>query len=317
MKAWGIESRQAGVTPKLLEIEKPRAGAGTLLVEVKGSSLNPADLKVISGKDGASFLHDSKFPILLGFDYAGVVVETGQDVTGFKAGQEVYGFLPYAGSTRQGAFAQYVVVSAAELALKPGSISFAQAASLPTVACTALQGLRDQGKIKPGQRVFINGASGGVGSMAVQIAKILGAEVWASAGGKNLDYLKALGADHGVDYHATPIEQVPGSFDILFDVASNAGFARCSGKLVSGGVYIALLPSPLLIKGWLMSLFSSKACRFVIAKSKKENLEPIAQWVEEGRLKPCVESSFTFDQVPQAVEAMKKQSPRGKIAISL
>ena len=316
MKAWVIESRQTGVTPKILEVEKPVATAGMVLVEVKGSSLNPADLKVISGKDGASFLHDSKFPMRLGFDYAGMVAQTGPGVSEFTAGQEVFGFLPYAGSTKQGAFSQWVVVPAGETGLKPGSLSFAQAASFGTTACTALQALRDYGKIKRGQKVLVNGASGGVGSMAVQIAKILGAEVWAVASAKNLNYLKSLGADQAVDYQSTPIEQIPGTFDFIFDVASNAGFARCSKKLATGGVYAALLPSPLLITGWLRSLFSSKACKFVIAKSKKENLGTIAQWVEEGKLKPCVEASFTFEQIPQAVESFKKQSPRGKIAIS-
>jgi len=316
MKSWAIESRQANVEPQLLEIEMPKAEAGSVLVEVKGSSLNPADLKVISGKDGASFLHDSKFPIRLGFDYAGVVSRIGADVSGFTVGQEVFGFLPYAGSTRQGAFSEYVAVPSAELALKPSSLSFAQSASLTTVGCTALQAFRDHGKLKPGQKVFINGASGGVGTMAVQIAKILGAEVWAAASAKNLDYLKTLGADQALDYQSTPVERVPGTFDIVFDIASNAGFARCSSKLNPAGVYIALLPSPLFITGWLRSLFSSKVCRFVIAKSKKENLELLAQWAAEGKLRSNVEASFNFNQVPEAVEALKKQSPRGKIAIT-
>ena len=316
MKAWGIESRQEGTVPKIFEVEKPLVGSGSVLVEVKGSSLNPADIKVMSGKDGAGFLHDSKFPILLGYDFAGMVAQTGAGVTGFAPGQEVYGFLPYAGSTRQGAFSQYVVAKAGEIALKPKSHSFAQAASLSTAACTALQGLRDHGKLKAGQKVFINGASGGVGSMAIQMAKIMGAEVWASASSKNLDYLKSLGADQALDYEATPVERISGAFDLVFDVASNAGFSRCAPKLAPGGVYVALLPSPLLIRGWLRSLFSSKSCRFVIAKSDPANLGLIAQWAEEGKLKPCLDATFSFGEIPQALGALKQKSPRGKIAVS-
>ena len=316
MKSWAIESRETDVIPKMMEVEKPQVAAGCVLVEVKGSSLNPADLKVISGKDGGGFLHAAKVPIRLGFDFAGVVVEIAPGVSGLTVGQEVYGFLPYSSSTRQGALSQYVAAPAAQVGPKPRSLSFEQTASLCTAATTALLGLRDKGKIKAGQKVLINGASGGVGSMAIQMAKHFGAEVWATSSAKNLEYVQQLGADHAVDYRSTSLESLSGPFDIVFDVASNAGYARGSKILAPGGTYITLLPTPALLLGWVSSLFSSKACRFVIAKSTREDLGLIAQWVEEGWLKPCVESVFSFNEVPEAIERLRKQSPRGKIALS-
>jgi NADPH:quinone reductase-like Zn-dependent oxidoreductase len=316
MKAWAVESRGEGIVPKLLEVQKPALQAGQVMVEVKGAAFNPADLKVISGKNGGSFLHAAKFPLQLGFDYAGVVTEVGAGETDLLAGQAVYGFLAYSSKTTQGTFAQYVSVSPEELYLKPAPLDFASAASIATSGVTALLALRDKGGLKAGQSVLINGAAGGVGSMAVQIAKILGAKVTATSSAKNLDFVGSLGADEVLDYHGTPVEKYPGPFDVFLDAASVSSFGAASKVLKPGGIYITLLPTPALLVGFISSLFSSKACRFVITSSKKADLALLAQWVEAGKLKPIVDKTFSFDQVPAGLSELKKASPRGKLVMS-
>ncbi|HVM33610.1 MAG TPA: NAD(P)-dependent alcohol dehydrogenase, partial [bacterium] len=296
--------------------QKPALRAGQVLVEVKGAAFNPADLKVISGKDGGPFLHAAQFPIQLGFDYAGVVAEVGAGETELLAGQAVYGFLAYSPKTTQGSFASYVAVSPEELYLKPQQLDFASAASLATAGVTALRALRDKGRLQAGQSVLINGAAGGVGSLAVQIAKILGARVTATAGGKNLDFVRSLGADQALDYRATPLGEYPGPFDIFLDAASASSFGAAAPLLKPGGIYVTLLPKPSLLVGWLASLFSSKACRFVITASQKADLALLAEWVEAGKLKATVEKTFRFEEVPAGLEELKKASPRGKFAVS-
>ncbi len=164
--------------------------------------------------------------------------------------------------------------------------------------------------------MLINGAAGGVGSLAVQIAKILGAKVTATAGAKNLDFVRSLGADEVLDYRGTPVEKYPGPFDVFFDAASASSFGAASKTLKPGGIYITLLPTPALLVGFILSLFSSKACRFIMTASKKSDLALLSQWVEAGKLKPVVEKTFTFDEVPAGLEELRKASPRGKFAIS-
>jgi len=231
-------------------------------------------------------------------------------------GQEVFGFLPYSTKNEQGAFSQYVTADSSELAEKPRTITFAAAAALATAGSTALQALRDKGEIRPGQKVLINGASGGVGSLAVQIGKKLGAEVWGICSTKNLDYIKQLGADQALDYRATKISDLPGKFDVVFDVASNYGFSQCARILSSRGIYISLFPTPAFIGGFIRSLFSAKTCRFLPVKSRTADLELITKWVDEKRLRPCADTLIPFSELPQALNLLSRHSPRGKIAIS-
>lgn len=183
-----------------VEVDYPKVGNDEVLVQVKSAAVNPADIKVITGKNGGKFIHSGKPPIALGFDYSGVIRETGGEIAGFKNSDEVFGFLPYSRKTEQGSFAEYIVVKNGTFARKAPSISHTASASAATTASTALQAFDHGGGIKQGQKVLINGASGGVGSYAVQIAGHIGSEVWGTSSKKNLEYIKSIGVDHALDY---------------------------------------------------------------------------------------------------------------------
>ncbi len=176
MKAYVIRRRGVIDDIEQTDIKTPALGPGQVRVKVRGAALNPADTKVISGKDGGKFVHSGKSPIQLGFDFSGVIEELGAGVSGPEIGQEVYGHLPYSTKATQGSFADYVVIEAGAIAPKPATLGHAEAATLPTAAGTALQCLETLGDIGTGQKVLINGASGGVGGFAIQIARIHGAE---------------------------------------------------------------------------------------------------------------------------------------------
>jgi NADPH:quinone reductase-like Zn-dependent oxidoreductase len=155
-----------------------------------------------------------------------------------------------------------------------------------------------------------------VGSVAIQVAKIMGGEVWGLCSSKNVDYAKQLGADKVLNYQTTQLEAIPEKFDVVFDVACNSTFSISSKILTPQGHYFVLLPTPAFMIGFLQSLFSPKACRFLGVQSKKKDLDQITAWVEAGRLKPCVSSTLNFNEVPQAFDLLGQQSPRGKIAFS-
>lgn len=316
MKAWFIEKRGTPSDLKQGEVQGP---LGEVKVRVRGAALNPADLKVLKGKDGGKFLHSNRFPIVLGYDFAGTT-----DVGGVET--EVYGFLPYSTANSQGSLAEYVAVPASSIARKPKNVGFSEAASLATASLTALMALRDRGglgsgELASGAKVLIHGASGGVGSAAVQIAKILGAEVWATGSLEKHSFIRGLGADHVIDYKKVSLrdlkESHEGQMNLVFDVVSNSSFMECESLLADHGTYITLLPSPSLLVGVIKSLLSSKRARFVVVKSTKSNLERITQWVEEGKLKPTVEKTYSFSEMPQAFEALAAGRAKGKIAVSV
>ena len=179
------------------QIVAPVPKPDELLVRVHAAAVNPADLKVVSGKDGGGFIHARKFPTAIGFDFSGVVEKVGPDAGGRAVGDEVFGHLAYSMSTRQGTFADLVTIKPANTGLKPAGLRHEDAAASATVGCTALQAIVDKGRLQAGQRILVNGASGGVGSFAVQIARLLGAEVWATCSGAKADFVRGLGAKQG------------------------------------------------------------------------------------------------------------------------
>ncbi len=299
----------------LRDLPKPIANPDQLLIAVKAAAVNPADLKVLAHRDGGSFLHASKFPLVLGYDFSGVVAEAPK--TGAHAvGDEVYGFLPYARGTRGGTYAEFVSVGADQVGRKPKSISHEEAAASATSAMTALQALH-KGKLAAGQSVLINGASGGVGSYAVQIAKNLGATVIATASAAKLEYAKALGCARVYDYKATPLAQIEERFDVVFDVASTSTFGVCAPLLRPSGAYVTLLPTPRLFLGMGRALFSSKRCTFIVVKPVAADFGQLATWFDEGTLKPILDASYPLDELPKALERVRTGDVRGKIAITI
>ena len=300
----------------LRDLPQPKPGTGQLLVRVHGAALNPADLKVLEHRDGGSFLHASKFPLLLGYDFSGVVAEIGAGATGHAVGDEVYGFLPYARGNRSGTFAEYVVVDAGRVGRKPRTLDHAASAAAATTACSALQALR-KGPALADRWVLIHGASGGLGSYAVQVAKALGARVVGTASAPKLDYVRGLGADEVVDYRATPLSKLDKKFALVLDAADASSFAECAPLLEPKGTYVTTLPSPRLALGMLRALFSSKRCAFFIARSDPRDLDQLREWFDAGKLRSAVERTYPFAELPAALETLRSGSNRGKLAVTI
>lgn len=315
MKAFIIKRYGAISDIEQVEIGYPTINNDEVLVRVKSAAINPADIKVITGKNGGKFIHSGKSPIGLGFDFCGVINETGVEVSQFKQGDEVFGFLPYSTKTKQGSFADFVVVKSDTVAKKPSSITHTEAATAATTASAALQALVDIGGIKQGQKILVNGASGGVGSYAVQIAKSYEAEVWGTCSVSNLDYIKSIGADHALDYKKNALKDLAEKFDIILDAVSNSSFGECSGSLFSKGVYITLLPSLKLVTGKIRSIFSTRKCTLCFVRPKTADLAKIARMIEEKVISTPVATTFPIAELQKALEKYIAGGVTGKIGI--
>src|SRR3990172_3835135 len=290
---------------RLEEIEKPTPADDEVLVRVYAASVNPADwygMKgIIVARPGGGWLKP-KDP-RIGGDYAGVVEAVGSKVKDFKPGDEVYG-------GRHGALAEYICVSKS-ISSKPSNISFEQAACVPTAALTALQGLRDHGKLKAGQTVLITGAAGGVGHFAVQIAKAMGAEVTGVCPTQNLDFVRSLGADHVIDYTREDYTKTERGYDLILDIASTKPWSalnrilKPTGMLILVGAPGANKPlGPLGQIGRLMlgSIRSRQKMRFFVASFNRPDLALLAEMIESGKITPVVERSYPM---AETVEAMR------------
>jgi NADPH:quinone reductase-like Zn-dependent oxidoreductase len=302
-------------SPRVGELDPPEAGPDDMLVRVRAASVNPADLKVVTGKDGAAFIHAKRFPMAIGYDFSGVVEKVGANVRARSAGDEVFGFLAYTPSNGQGSFAELVSVKPDAVGIKPSGLTHEQAAVSATAGVTAIQGLRDKGRLEAGQRVLVNGASGGVGSFAVQIAKQLGAEVWGTSSAAKASFVRRLGADEVVDYRKTPLRSLPMKFDLVLDAASMSSFQEVRSLLEDGGAYVTLLPSPSLFVAMLWTLFSSKRCGFVMVKSKAADLDQLAHWLAAGNVRPSIERTYDLSEVTEALAAQQSGRVQGKLAI--
>jgi NADPH:quinone reductase-like Zn-dependent oxidoreductase len=286
LKAYVIRRRGVIDDIETADIAPPALGPAQVRVKVRGAALNPADLKVISGKDGGKFVHSGRSPIALGFDFSGTIEEIDANAGGPQTGQEVYGHLPYSTKTTQGSFADWVVIDAASIAPKPATLTHAEAAALPTAASTALQSLETLGAIAAGQKVLVNGASGGVGGFAIQIARSRGAESWGFCSAASRDHVASLGGDHVLDYRATALGDLDQKFDIILDAVANASFIQCTRLLAPEGVYITTLPSLSMVLGKIQALFSARRCEFVTVASVARDLAKIAGWIDDKTLIP-------------------------------
>jgi len=226
MKAFGIPSPGSSEPLSLVDIPTPKPARGDVLVRVAGSAVNPADLKVAQWAGPARFLHAKTTPLVPGYDFSGVVETVGADVRSISAGDPVFGHLAYASKPQQGAWSEFITIAADRIARKPDALSHSAAASSATVGLTALQALRDQAKLQSGGRVLVIGASGGVGSYAVAVAKRLGAHVTAICSTYAVDFVRSQGADEVVDRKKTVIDRVSGPFDVVFDTTGSYSFGQ-------------------------------------------------------------------------------------------
>jgi NADPH:quinone reductase-like Zn-dependent oxidoreductase len=305
------------------EVDKPEPEADEVLVRVRASSLNLGDWYAVQGRPwlgrpGMGLLKPSSDR--LGTDYAGVVESVGADVEQFEPGDEVFG-------GRSGAFAEYVVAKADRgIVAKPANVSFEQAAAVPVAALTALQGLRDKGRLEPGQHVLVNGASGGVGTFAVLVAKALGAEVTAVCGTRNVEQARALGADHVVDYTREDFTRSGERYDVVFDVAGTRSWTDCKRVLEPAGTFVivggprkgrALGPIGGIVKKRLGGILGRRRVVFFIARFNKEDMEVLRELLEDGRLTPAIDRTFELDRIVEALRHIGEGHPTGKIVLTV
>jgi NADPH:quinone reductase-like Zn-dependent oxidoreductase len=303
------------------EIEKPVPGDEEVLVKVRAAAANPLDWHLMRGEP---------FPIRImgglrrpkdarpGVDVAGQVAAVGAKVTQFKAGDEVFG-------SCHGAFAEYACTPESGLVMKPTNLTFEQAASAPVAAFTALQGLRDRGRLQPGQKVLINGAAGGVGTFAVQIAKSLGADVTGVCSTRNVELVRSLGADQVIDYTREDFTRGGTRYDLIFDCVGNHSLLACRRVMNSKGMYIMvgapsgrwIAPMDRLIRAIFLSMFLSQKFVMLLSKATKQDLTVISDLMQAEKVTPVIDKRYSLSEVPEAIRYLEEGHARGKVVITL
>jgi NADPH:quinone reductase-like Zn-dependent oxidoreductase len=321
MKAIVYHNNGSADVLKLAEIEKPVPRDDELLIKVHAASVNPLDYHLFRH----AFLRRVMSAVTKekitrpGRDVAGQVEAVGRNITQFKPGDEVFGACA-------GAFAEYASARESALAMKPHNVSFEQAASSPVAGLTALQGLRDKGKIQPGQKVLINGAAGGVGTFAVQIAKSFGAEVTGVCSTTNVEMVRSIGADHVIDYTQEDFTKGGPHYDLIFDLVANHSLSACRRVLSPRGIYIGagivglggsmsgLLAR--LFKRLVLSWFVSQKLITFMAKLSKEDLAIMGELMEAGKVTPVIDRCYRLSEVPEAIRYLEQGHARGKVVIT-
>lgn len=305
------------------DVAKPTPADDGVLIKVHAAAVNPLDKHYMHGTPyvvrmsaGLSAPED----IRMGVDFAGTVEAVGKNVTRFKPGDEVFG-------GADGAFAEYVTSAEhRSLVLKPAGITFEQAAAVPIAAVTALQALRDTGKLERGQRVLVNGASGGVGTFAVQIAKSYGAEVTGVCSTRNVELVKSIGADHVVDYTKEDFTQGVPRYDLIIDTVGNHALSALSQVMTPTGTlamvgeagmgkWIGPFGRPL--KGWAMSKLGDQRLSMILASLNKDDLAILADLMQSGKVTPVIDRHYPLSEVPAAIRYLEEGRTRGKIVINI
>jgi NADPH:quinone reductase-like Zn-dependent oxidoreductase len=308
---------------KLEEIEQPTVPDDGVLVRVHASSVNPVDLFPLSvaGRLMRKLARKPERDVM-GTDFAGTVQSVGKDVTRFRPGDEVFG-------GKHGSFTEYICVSESDpLALKPSNVSFEQAGCVAVAALTALQAIRDHGQIKTGQKVLINGASGGVGTFAVQIARALGAEVTAVCSPRNVDAVRALGAQRVIDYTREDFTKSGGRYDALIDIAGSRSLSECRRVLQPGAIFVLVGAAAVqhtsemkafghFIGTRLRSMRGTQKSVFFIAKLTQKDMEAIAELMAASKVTTAIDRRYTLDQLTEAFAYFNEGHARGKIALDL
>lgn len=321
MKA--IVQAEYGSTDRLSlqDVDQPLLADNGVLVKVYAASVNAGDWHLMRGTPllsrlmfGGLFKPRIK---ILGCDMAGQVEAIGKDVTQFQPGDRVFGDLSECGF---GAFAEYVCPPETALVLKPNATTFEAAAALPGAGLAALQALRDLGQIQPGQKVLINGASGGVGSFAVQIAKAWGAEVTGICSTQKMEMVRSLGADYVVDYSQTDITQTGQQYDLILDAAAYRSVLDYQSALVPQGIYVlvggsvAQFLQVMLLGGWI-SRISRRQVKCLASKPNQADLIVLRDLLEARKIKPCINQCYDLSDVPMAIRQLEQRQVCGKVAI--
>ncbi len=297
---------------KLQEIDRPAIGPGDVRVQVRASSVNPADWHLMRATP-ALLIRPTQGLIrpkrkILGFDLAGTVEAIGPEVTRFRPGDDVFGI-------SRGTFGEFHRVTQDRLVLKPAGVTYEEAAAVPVAALTALQGLRTHGQIHSGQKVLINGAAGGVGTFAVQIAKSLGAEVTGVCSTRNLELVGQLGADHVVDYTKQDFTREGQRYDLLLDAVGNRSLSDCKRALSSDGIFVAAAGSP--ARSIWMTLTGGKRMRGMLAKPNQRDLEFLSELLESGAVTPVIDRRYPLSEIADAIRYLEQGHARGKVIITI
>ena len=312
MKAVVIHAFGGNDVIDVKDMPVPSLRPGDVLIQVRAAGVNPVDWKTREGE--TRIVVGGKFPKILGIECAGEVVEAGRLVTRWKPGDEVIATAGF----RLGAYAEFAAVPDKTVFSKPKSMSFEEAAAIPIAGMTAYTALRDKGAVAAGKRVLINGASGGVGTFAVQIAKLYGADVTAVCSSANESLAKGLGADRVADYHNRDFTQSGERYDIIFDTVSSRSYGECKKALSSRGVYINTLPSLSIFRDILLtSLFPGKKAATMMVGFNTADMGWLCGQIEAGRIKVVLDKVFPLERVKEALAYSQTGRARGKVVLSV
>jgi NADPH:quinone reductase-like Zn-dependent oxidoreductase len=310
---------------KLEETQKPAPKDNQALIKVRAAALNPIDWRLMGGvpflirKVAKMNAPSAQQPVGIGRDVAGVVEAIGKEVTQFKVGDEVFG-------TCEAAVAEYACVKQSGAVAKPAALTFEQAASIPVAGLTALQAVRDKGKVQPGQRVLINGAAGGVGTFAVQVAKFFGAEVTGVCSGRNVEMVHSIGADKVIDYTQEDFTKGAERYDLIIECVGTTSFSTARRVLnpegryviVGGGHDISMMEIlASAVKTIVASSVSKQKAVMFMAKSNQPDLTFLAELIATGKMTPVIERTYKLEETPEAVAHLEAGHARGKLVVVL
>lgn len=316
----------------LEQVDIPTMGAEDVLIKIVAASLNPIDSMIMSG--GLKILLKYKMPLILGNDFAVVVEQVGSRVTKFKIGDEVFG---RAAKNRIGTFAEYIASNQDDIALKPSNLSLEEAAAIPLVGLTSYQALHDILAVKPNDKVLIQAGAGGVGSMAIQVAKTMGAYVATTTSSKNTDFVKSLGADEVIDYHQTNFEDVLSNYDYVFDTLGGKSLENAFKILKPNGKIVSVSGTPnrrfaqsFGLSWWktaAITVASRKITKlekefkvqydFLFMKPSGQELAILANLIEQGQVKPIIDHSVTLNNIQDGLDSLRNGRTRGKIVVKV
>ncbi|NQD68025.1 NADP-dependent oxidoreductase [Bacillus haikouensis] len=331
MRAMMID-RYGKVPMRLTEVPAPEIGEYEVLAEIHAASINPVDFKIRDGK--VKLLVNYKMPLILGNDFSGVVEKVGAKVTRFKVGDEIYA---RPRKSKIGTFAEYIAIHEDDIALKPANLSFEEAASIPLVGLTSYQALTDILQLQKGQKILIHAGSGGVGTFAIQLAKLMGAAVATTASEAGANLVESLGADEMINYKTEKFEELLRNYDYVFDTLGGEVLEKSFGVLKSGGKIVSVsgLPNARFGKeygsGIFKTLLFSAASHKLTALEKKHNVEYtflfmkpsgeqlriIANFIETGKIKPVIDRVFPFEDAEKAMEYAESGRAKGKIIVKI
>ncbi|HSD87025.1 MAG TPA: NAD(P)-dependent alcohol dehydrogenase [Kofleriaceae bacterium] len=319
IRAIGVPAPGAFDKLQPVEVEVPAPASGQIIVRVVAAAVNPADNKVLRGELAGRVLHAFTRPLVTGYDFSGVVEACGPDVDDLKPGDEVFGFLPYSSRTRGGAFAERLVANRAAVARKPAAITHEIAAAAATPGITALQAMRDKGRLRAGGRLLVIGAAGGVGSLAVAVARAwLGTDVHIAAicSTYAVDFVRGLGADDVIDRKVTDPRTVPGPFDVIFDTSAAYGYREMRHQLAPGGAYVTTLPTLGWLGGKVLAAASRKRCHMFIVTPRADDFEKLAAFIAAGMPVP-IDTRYPVRELGKALDQLARGQVRGRIAIDV